>query len=415
MEQIVEYFNETTGFTAIPEQEDLLKTLIDDSVEKMLCSAGRGFSKTLCCAIVILWYAEKSLETGVPIKIMMVSPQDTMYEFVNRYISQRPLLKENLIKKGIFTEIPVEGFQLRKAGTEKEIFTEVFTKPATGKVRSHRCDLLILDESADIDREIINSASMCLTGNQPNRIILISTPHKTGFFTTLAINPEKYGYVLKSWSSEVCPWMIKTSERAKTMLSPAEYAIDVLGRPPTKEEETRFSKKHLDQCIKPSISLEGGVNSRIEIGIDWGFSPCKTVLTVIERKVSRVRVLRQKAWHKTPIEEYAEELVALIKSYPDAIIKADSKPPEYPEYLKAHYPNVKIFYLDGLFHKDSELEQLARHVNQHTLEISREQGDLITQLNLYRKGMRTGDLCDSLAIACYEAPNLKKKVVRIVF
>jgi len=391
---ISEYFTQLTGYNPIDEQVDLLTFLVDDKVKNCMVSCGRGFSKTLCSSVALLWYAEKSLEEGKPIKLMIVSPQQTMYEYVCDMFSKTGM-KEHLVQHGVYRDIPVDGFELKNG-------TKVFTKPATAKVRSSRADILFIDECADVPEDVIKSAMSCLAGDI-NRIILISTCHKQGYFTERAVEPEKFGYVMKQFSSEVVPWMKQSVARAKKELTDAEYAMDVLGRPPTKEERGLFAGKHIEKCI-----VDGEVgrlalpNSVVEIGIDWGFDPCATALVVREKTNTKSVVLFCKTWKRKPIEDIAPEIGKIINSFSPCTVKADAKPEHYKGKIEK-YTKTRIHYIYAPEHKAMMDEQLVRIVREHRLTVSSSQKDLIIQMRKAKKNKRTGmDLVDALALACYE-------------
>jgi hypothetical protein len=379
-------------------------------IEKGLVSCGRGFSKTLCSAVAVLWYVDiYAEETGRPVKIMLVSSQDVMYEYVNQYFNS-DTLKAKLIKKGVYTQVPVEGFELTDG-------SKVFTKPATGKVRSNRCNILFLDETADIPEEVIKSAMNCLSGDI-NILRLISTPHKSGYFTVRASEPEKYGYTMKQFSSEVCPWMTKTVARAKIELTSAEYAIDILGRPPTKDERTFFANKHIDACIQPEVIREGLPQSRIEAGIDFGEVVCKTVIVITEKTFSKRNILYIKEWAHKSVESIGPEIAEILDRFNPVIIKADAKPDGCIAILNK-FTKRKIHSIDAAQgHKEPMLGQLQKKVQTHELRIPEAQITLITQMRKYRRGLRTGDdQVDALALSCYEpaVPLSQKKTVRVVF
>jgi len=400
MQDIIEYFKKRTGFKPTPEQVELLNFLVDNSIKNGMVSCGRGFSKTLCSAIAFLWYAEKSLEE-YPLNLMIVSPQDTMYSYVNDYFNS-PALLENRIKKGVYTEVPVEGFELKNG-------TKAFTKPATGKVRSNRADILFIDEAADVPEAVIKSAMQCLRGSI-NRLILVSTPHKKGYFNDRALEPEKFGYQMKRFSSETCPWLTQTIERDKHELSKAEYAIEVEGRPPTKKERSFFSSPHITSCTHPEILKNGGPKSKIEIGIDFAFSPCATALMVIERLGVKTRILYLKQWKKTSREIMVPEIEKLCEKWGPDVIKADSMPLEYKQFFTAN-STLKIEWVSSRVYKTEMLTQLQRKIREHNLEIPENRKDLIMQLRRYRLGetTRNDDLVDALAFANLELPKFEKK------
>lgn len=391
MRDIVTYFHEVTGFTPTKEQVVLLLALTNDAIMKLLVSCGRGFSKTLCSAIAILWYAEKSLEDGKPINLMIVSSQDKMFEYVNQYFVS-PALLDNLVKKGIYTTIPVDGFQLKNG-------TSVFTKHATGKVRSNRASIIFLDEAADIPEGVIKSCIGCLEG-EVSRLVLISTCHKTGaYFVERCSNPDKYNYKLIQFSSENCFWREQANKIAKQELRKDEYAIDVLGRIPTKEERGTYPYKNIEKCIRDNVLSIGGIR---EGGLDFAFSPCNTVAFVTEKNGVRRKCLKYKVYKRKPIEEIAEDIAKFFEQFNCILIKADSHPVEYKGHIEKH-TKIPIYYINSAIYKEIMIGQSKDLLRRNLLEIDEAQVDFIKQLKAHRRKMRTGDdIHDAYLFSIYE-------------
>ena len=401
---ITEYFERVTGLKATKEQISVLEALVDDKLKNLVLCCGRGFSKSLLCAIAGLYYAEKSIETGIPIKIMIVSGQDALYQYIDTYITEK--LKENLIQKGMYQNIPVEGFRLKNG-------TQVFIKPPTGKVRSNRADILFLDEAADIPQEIINSASMCLTGNSPNRIIMLSTPHREGILTDIIREPHKYNYELLSYSSEVCPWLIESITRAKKTMSKQQFKIEIMAKIPELSELNYFPRTHMSKCVQPVEPCRVYPESTLEAGIDWGYNE-PTVLTITEKSGIKRKVIYHNAWRHQPIEILSVELAKILKQYnikdSGNVVKADMLPKEYKGWIEKHYEGLYIYYINLADHKQSMLEQLRIKIRQHSITIPTKYINLVKQLNSYRSEMTRGDdLVISLALSSYESPLITKK------
>jgi hypothetical protein len=407
---IIEYFHNLTGFDPTDEQVETLIDLTTDALKGLVLCYGRGFSKTLCAAIVTLWYAEKSLET-TPIKIMLVSSQDTMWEYIEKYIAKSELLMVNRLYKGKYEEVPKEGFRLKNG-------TIVFTFPQTNKVRGNRADIVIIDESADCPREILNSASLCLTGANPNRIILLSTPHKEGLFTDIVRDPHAFGYLVKVKSSENLSWNKLTMERIKKMYSAkgmtkSEFKMEVLAQIPALTELNYFPRTHLTKCIQQVGCNRLFPNSSLEAGIDWGYDE-PTVLTVTEKSHTQRKSIYQKSWRHKPIEELAPIIAEVLKGFEMAkfpnITKADKFPVEYKGCVERYYSDLHINYVNLSDHKQSALEQLQRRIRQQSIIIPSMLVDLIIQLRNYRLEMvRNDDLVISLALSCYEGNFITKE------
>lgn len=402
MESIEEYFRRITRFEPTEQQIELLHSLNDDSIEKLVVLGGRGFSKSLCCSIFVLYRAELSLENGKSIKEMLASPQDSIFKYVNQYFANSSKLMENLVKGGIYTTLPITGFELRNG-------TECFLKKATNKVRSSRADILIMDEAADISAEIIKSANACLTGAEPNRIILVSTPHKSGYFNEIAENSEDW--TVKQYSSLLAPWMKKTIDRARTMhYSPEEFAIEYEGRLPTKAEKSFFGTKNVDDAVQDvALQREGGAKSIVECGVDFGYdSP--TVVTLSEKiGASARKILDLKQWKNFPIEISALEIAKVINIWSTSLTKADSRPSEYQNKIEP-YTRCDITYMNMQIHKKLAYGQFQRKLREKQIIIPKSlpyREELVRQLKAYvweegKLGKRGDDLVDATVLSCYD-------------
>lgn len=393
-----------TGLTPTEDQKGVLLDIANIDIHKMIISAGCQSGKTLCSAAGTLWWA---FESGERCNILLISAQDSiLYYHIREMFKKHAELSDQLTSPFSPNLIPLKGFELLNGN-------QVFVRGSTEKqISGLPCNIVIIDEACLIKRDIVLEGLNRLT--QPiAKFVLLSTPSDVNSLF-VEWTDEDSGFKVNQWSSEGLSWHDPVIDALKKKeFTSAKYAVYMLGRPPKKEERTFFNRKHLDKCWKEHLELEGGLNSFIWIGIDWGFDPCKTVVTVVEKIFSRRRLLMKRAWHRKPIEDFAGELVEVLTKFPNAVIKADNKPPEYRQYMIKNYPKIKINYLDGNSHKDQELEQLGRHISQHTLEIS--DMDTFKQLCVYTKNMRTGDLVDSLALACYDTPLTKTKIVRVIF
>ncbi|MGB9855837.1 MAG: terminase large subunit domain-containing protein [Caldisericum exile] len=391
-EKIEDWFKFLTGLEPTGDQVNVLKSVTNLEDKKIVVSAGRQSGKTLTVAVAILYWVFCYNE---PIKILLISPQTNVlyYHIRNIFDRNKDLFEGHVLAEGVYSLVPLRGFTTDRG-------TQVWVKGATDKqIRGIPADMVVIDEACEVKNDIILTALGNLSG-KISKIILLSTPHKSNsLFVKWATEPESQFKVFQ-WSSEGLAWHDKTLlETKRKEMSREQYAVEVLGRPPTKEERAFFPKKHIDKCIFEGESVrEGG---QIEIGVDFGETESKTVLTVVE-KIGKIRrkVLYVKSW-KLPPELVAPEIMTEILKWKPSIVKADNRPKEYREALKKL--TDKIVFLDGIFHKDLMLGQLQAHVREHNVLIPQNQVELIKQLTTYKRGKSTGDdYVDSLALACYE-------------
>lgn len=425
MRQIVRFFSDMTGFTPTEDQKDLLHKAV--TIEKhagttynnILISAGFQSGKTLCSAVIVLWFMFEWAENNRPIRVILVSAQDSiLYEHMRNIFHKHPELLDLVSERSKSGPdvITMKGFDTLKGST-------LYVRKSTEKsVLGIPADIVVIDEASRVKEDIIAYCRGRLTGDIA-KLIMLSTPEPdVAYFTRLVVSCIKKekaakGYKLFMWSASIenCPWHNKEQEKSKLdSYTKAQYAALVLGRPYTEEERTFFPHTHLDQCMsEEDNSRIGGAKSTLESGIDWGF---KSGITLIIRErigPTKTKVIFIRQWKGIPREEVAPEIAKLLNLYQPLINKADSKPVDY-QHLVEKYTRRRIYYIDAsditivdgkeITHKAHMLGQLLRRVKEHQLILPYPYcKDLIEEMRVYRRGMKEGDdLVDALALACYE-------------
>lgn len=400
MEDLVSYFSRITKFTPIESQIEILKAMQDISIENLVLCCGRGYSKSLLCAVTALWYADVySEEIGRPIQVLLISGQESLYTNLDNIFHNNKDLRDKLVQSGLIKDIPREGLMLQNRSTIETVL------PTNRRIRGNRCDILIIDEVCLIKDEVIKDAALPVVSGDINKVILISTPSvDTSYFIEVITNPEKYNYILKQYSSEIVPWMSKSIQRLKTTLTPEAYAREVQARIPSKSERSYFSKKMLDKVfIECEAHKEGRPDSWLEIGIDLGYGlPNVTALTIVEKRRSsnKIKIIYQQTWKRFN----AEEITKVCKEYNAKIVKCDSMPKELFDTLKSYYP--KLVAVESRLYKEDLLTQLQTSIRTGEIIIPKPHFlKLYSELVKYRPHKRSGDnLVDSLAIAVFRIP-----------
>lgn len=396
-EEIVDYFKRITRLVPTKEQVDVLNNLADTDIKNLCLCCGRGFSKTMLSAVATLWFADVYSDAiGRPLEILLVSSQERMYTHLENFFRDNVDLKQKLVQTGVVFVLPRNGFQLKNLSV---INTSLATQHS---IRGNRADVIFVDEACLIKDQIYHDSILpCSTGDIAKVVILSTPSNPKGFFIDIVDSPKKHNFVLKSYTSEVCPWQVVSNARLKKELSPHAYATEVLARPPTKSERAYFSSVDIDTCIIPcEPNREGKEYSRLEAGIDFGYGkPNVTALLITEKLGSKRKIIYLKTWKSFN----AEELGDLINSFKPAFVKADSMPKEFIKNLQP-YCKQKIYPIDAKIHKDWMLEQLQSRVRLHQLVIPHSYFvELVQELKRYHKGKRAGDnRVDSLALSCYE-------------
>lgn len=403
---ILDFFRKVTGLIPTKDQESLLLDLCDISKKKIIISAGRQSGKTLCSAVATLWWV---FESGMKVKILLISAQDNILYYHIREIFKNNLQFEpQIVAQGTYSIVPLRGFELTNGN-------QVFVRGSTDKqVRGIPADIVIIDEAADINNDIVLTALGNLSGNI-SKICMVSTPHiLTSIFVKWA-SDLKSGFDIHQWSSEGLPWHDLTIDKLKKKeYAPSKYAIEMLGRVPSITEISFFSKKDIEKCIIENIQPET-TEKRIA-GLDFGESVGEHVLSIIEQVGVRRRLLFIKAWKKTPIESILPDIQRYCENYKVEIIRADSKPSEYAKIIGDKIGSIPIIYLDMTYHKKAMLGQWRLLIKRHNFQFDAKEIPLKLQIERYRLHKRAGDdLCDSCMMSCYDWKYKPKPKPMVVF
>jgi len=392
---ILSFFKKVTGLVPTVDQEQFLLGLTNFDLKNLAASAGRQTGKSLCSAVAVLWWC---FEYSDPVDVLLMSTMDSyVYDHVEQLFAKNPDLAAEIVQEGIAGLVPLRGFAIRKG-------SRVHVRKGTERqIRGLGVDICIADEAAELPAKMITTALGNIRG-KVSKFIMLSTPHKTGLFTEIVSNPDKYGFKVYNWSELNCSWHGKANlDLKRKTMSTQEWQMEVLGQVLSMAERAYFPSKHIDACIiECPCTREGGALSSIEIGLDFGFDPCKTVLVVTEKIFAKRKLLFIKAWHKKPIEEIAPEIGQLIEEWNPSLVKADDKPAEYQHKIEP-YTKHKIHYLSAPMHKEAIISQMQRRVRMHQLIIPDHFTNIILELRKYHRGKRCGDdIVDALALACYE-------------
>ena len=434
MRTIVKFFQDMTGLEPTEDQCNLLHKAVTIKPQghinynNILISAGFQSGKTLCSAVIVLWFVFEWAEDAEnrPIKVILVSAQDNIL-----YLHMRDMFRRNPELAGKLSDksqlgadlIPIKGFETQKG-------SQVFVRKSTERsVLGIPADIVVVDEASRVKEDIILYCIGRLTGDIA-KLIMLSTPEpSTSYFVRLVVavmkkQKEGRAYRLFMWSAQKLTWHNDAQQKnKKDSYTKAQYASLVLGRPYTEDERTFFSGKHLEACLtEEDGSRVGGAKSTLESGIDWGFN--STTMVIRERiGATKTKVIFVREWVKVPREIMFKEVAQILNTYKPEVNKADAAPKEYQRQVEKHTKR-RICYIEAgandvvdgkeITHKAHMLGQLLRRVKEHQLILPYPLTKaLVDQMRVYRKGMRDGDdIVDALALACYEpsTPLLAERV-----
>lgn len=412
------------------EQADMLKDLIDLHFPYHAISCGRGFGKTMSAGCAGLYFADDySTKIGKPLTVLIVSSQEALYRNIGTFFemdsSLRPRLKIQPVGP---RELPASGaFQFL------DNHSMVIHRLATIKaVEGIRADVIIIDETQDIDTSVILKAFGCLKTDILGKLIVIGTPFtetkgrvgKVNWFIELVKNPKKFiegkPFHLSQYPSNLCSW--NDVSLWKAAWGNVRFDAECLGIVTPTEDKPTFIT--VDSCCYDSDGVpEGGENSRREVGIDCGEGRTVYVLTERIGTVKR-KVLYIEIWENRKIQDIAPEIAGLINLHNPSLTKIDSKQgnftPSYKREIKQYTQKLMVAVDASL--KDKVLSptgeenlmtikanmigQLIKKIREANLIIPMriKYADLLVkELRIYnpKKG-KNDDIVDALALSCYE-------------
>ena len=251
------------GGNPTPDQAELLQACADLEKKQIILSAGRGAGKTQVVSWIVSWSIAclPDIYGKYSAVILGGSAEQSkiMYGYFKQQIFMTKYLEQRLISDPT------------KSETE---FKSGFVKALTASERSVRGphpELLILDEVAAADDEIIRSALPMISGSAHGRVIMLSTPHKMfGLFQEYWENAQLFEY------EKFGPWPLTNChhidqqwvERMRTQYTPQKFSVEILGEP-VEGGALVFHDEWIDLCtaaepfkMNPNYDHDGG--------IDWG-------------------------------------------------------------------------------------------------------------------------------------------------
>lgn len=412
------------------EQADMLKDLIDLHYPYHALSCGRGFGKTMCAGLTGLYFADVySNKIGKPLTVLVVSSQEALYRNIGTFFEMNKSLRPRLKIQPVGPrELPASGaFQF--LDNNSMLINRLATIKA---VEGIRADVVILDETQDIETSVILKAFGCLKRDILGKLIPIGTPFtetkgrvgKVNWFIELVKNPKGFiegkKFHLSQYPSNLCSW--NDVSLWKSAWGLVRFDAECLGIVTPVEDKPTFN--NIDACCYDIDAVpEGGVNSRREAGIDCGEKHTAYILTERIGTVKR-KILSIEIWDDRYIQDIAPEIASLINLHNPTPTKIDSKQGKYsPSYKKEikKYTQKLMIAVDASLRdkviddkgqenlvtiKSNMMGQLIKKIREGNLIIPMRLKNadlLVKQLKIYNpKRGRDDDLVDALALSCYE-------------
>jgi len=392
--------------SATKNQTLFFQDIADMSIKSIILCSARGTGKTDALATTALWSATVlPYFLQIPIRVVVISgsqlQSDILYDYciesiesdsyVASQVADKPLRHQTKFKRGWIKALPAS------------------LKSTLG----HRADLLIIDEAVEAGDNIIKRAFSILSGSKLGRVIISSTPHEyMSFFVDIWEQPQEFGFKKHGyWSQLECPWVTAEQiERLRQTLDDVTFAIDVLGEP--RSPDTFFPLEDLKECRTKERPRYDGM-SYTQMGIDWGWAPAPTVITIVQvlgDKRDHLQMLYQKPFTRMTPTKLDNIMDTLISEYEIQKIYADRSHIHENQRIIGRGHSVQQVNFRGV--KPQLMGEMRRIIMQHEIDIWENESALINELRLYTEDKKKGqDRVDSLALACWKSQKSKSNIL----
>lgn len=313
------------GWYCADHQSLFLREMSDMTIDEALISAGRGTGKTIGLGTLCLWASSILTNPLLPeswripktvYDSCIVGGSDRQSKVVYGY-AKDAVLKHPFFQPMLLDEPTTQRIELQ--------YGSIFPLPASEKaVRSPHSDLLVIDEAVEAEHVIedcqqINGATLF------PRTVYSSTPHKAWtIFVSFWEDAEDLGIkTYGPWSAHECHWKnAKKLAKSKDRLSEEKYMVDIEGKPYFQAGQF-FRLSDIKACqVKEEIPFN---ESYISYGgIDWGYFPSPTVVTIVQQIGDLVYVIDQRPFLRPNYDQIKELILSFKIKYNLTRTQADS-------------------------------------------------------------------------------------------
>ena len=392
------FFKDITGLAARSFQIEYFKEIQELKSKNVIIVAGRGIGKTLALAVTALWYVQVlSITEGRPMKVVILGGSMKQAKICYNYIME------------FIAELPYLNKELAKEPTQEEIIWKdgsyIMPLPASEKsIRGHHPDLLIIDEAAQVDDEIL-FAAMPMTAPSPYARQIYSTTPGEGFSFIEERWEKQTQYKYPAW--KFFNWNAESFlpkdqvELLREALPEDKYRSEIQGLP-YKHEGKVFRLENLKKCAQVGIIQDK--DGRIDAGVDWGYYPAPTVLTIVQKQGDSWYVLFTQSFLSEYSEDVLKKIEEICSSYKVTAIYTDST--DKGENLRLAARGLPVVPISFKAEKSIMIANLRMLVEQNKIKwdpVTKQ--ELIQQMLSYvYDSKRNDDFVDSLMLAVKANP-----------
>jgi hypothetical protein len=397
------FFKDITGLEPRVFQKEFFDEVQRLKSKNLVIVAGRGIGKTLALAVVALWYIlVLSVSEGRSMKVTILAGSldqaKICFGYIMAFVNSSTFLQK----------------QLDKEPTQKEILFKdgswIRPLPASEKtVRGHHPDLLIIDEAAQVESDLIYAA-LPMTAPSPYARQIFSTTPSTGFSWV----EEKWEHQAEfkypdwkffNWNAES---FLPEDQLAmlKRSMPEDKYRSEMQGLP-YKREGKVFNLEDLKLCSDNLLREEpDGIKYG---GVDWGYYPAPTVIVVVQKSKDKDQKDIWKVLYSQPyLHENSEQVLDKIQQQAEvfkvATVYTDST--DKGENLRLSARGLPVQPISFKGEKSIMLSNLKMLIEQHRLKWDPvTQQPLIGEMIDYVYGSkRNDDFVDALMLAVRANP-----------
>lgn len=393
------FFKEVTGFEPYPYQKLFLKKMSNLRNQYAVVSAGRGTGKTICLAVLALWYVFVLPLTspGTPMKVVILAGSEKQakicYGYIVNFIAKIPFLQSALARDPTQNEIEfIDGSWIRPLTASEK------------SVRGPHPDLLIVDEACQASDDLLTAAMPMIGTSAHPRLILSSTPDKFfSLFVNIYSKPNDFPQFARfNWSAEDCPLVSNQFLKSqKALIDRGNYTVEYLGIPYSFAGKV-FPLKQLRECVRFRNLVEGKGNKYA--GIDWGHFPAPTVLIIVESEEEKTgevfwKVLHTEEYLKQNFEQVLDKIELIVKSFQISSIYTDSN--DIGENQRLASRGLPVYPVKFKSQKAAMISNLRALVENEKIKIDGAKDyPLVAQMRDYRyDSKKNDDYVDSLMLA----------------
>lgn len=401
----VEFVKRELKETPSSDQEILLRDFADLSKLYFILSAGRGAGKTKIASWLVAWSVAclQDIYGSYPCTILGGSGKQSklLNRYFKSYIFRTPMLQDCLPQGG--------RPGIWRTEFQNDSWVEAMTASETS-VRGPHCQLLILDETASANDDLVESALGQVSGMSHGRIIMQSTPHRAvGLFRDFWDLHGEKGFIKHGpWPLTNCPWISKDYiEHARKFYTPEKFKADILGQFP-RGVGSVFDSVWVDASSSFGVF---GPNPSYDafLGVDYGFVQSHTVSTLVQEINGILYVCGPpNIYEHLGYPEQVARIDGLVKKHRVVAISGDSSHEGENQRLERLGYNVnRVKFIRS---KEPIVEMLTMLLASGKVRISSDMTALISQLKRYSRILKAGretfrkvndDSVDSLICAVY--------------